>query len=447
MTIWEFTHYMDPHNQNHCRACVRLYNDYRRYLQQSRSEPREINTPPPRLKSDDSEKLLPPVLFWSNSPVVPGETLLLAKAGACPLPCMVTLSPVGGASDDGFAPDSVFLTPAQVNNASIMVLLPTGLPLGAYSVTAAGSAPMIVNAPELWWTNGDAGNTSTPGGWLRVFGNGISLAGNTSSAPYDDTSLRIRAKARAEAMRLAAMRGDFAEITVLAAEQLAEAQSAVQRSASVNRPYLVLTDAVSGKLIAPITAHNFSTVEAMFLLPANTGIDVGEYSVKVSNGYATTGLNAFISPERPHQRTITVVSQASVRFDPTRFVVSDYNGCTGGVGSHNTTTPPGKPINCSAALKAALHAAGANGGGTVFFGPGRWFVDSPVLLPHGVLLKGAGMGLTTIFLSEHNISTAPPAEIATAVNPKCHTQRESLTFTLRSTVFTLMFRPVDVLSF
>ena len=168
--------------------------------------------------------------------------------------------------------------------------------------------------------------------------------------------------------------------------------------------------------------------------------------MKVSNGYATTGLNAFISPERPNQRTITVVSQASVRFDPTRFVVSDYNGCTGGVGSHNTTTPPGKPINCSAALKAALHAAGANGGGTVFFGPGRWFVDSPVLLPHGVLLKGAGMGRTTVFLSEHNISTAPPAEIATAVNPKCHTQRESLTFTLRSTVFTLMFRPVDVLS-
>lgn len=46
-------------------------------------------------------------------------------------------------------------------------------------------------------------------------------------------------------------------------------------------------------------------------------------------------------------------------------------------------------------------------------GSGR-YVDGPLLLPDGVLLKGAGMALTALYFAEDNKSTAPPSLIATA---------------------------------
>jgi len=49
---------------------------------------------------------------------------------------------------------STTLSPAQVTNGSVMVSLPATLPIGAYAVTAGGSMPILVNAPDLWWAQG-----------------------------------------------------------------------------------------------------------------------------------------------------------------------------------------------------------------------------------------------------------------------------------------------------
>ena len=102
---------------------------------------------------------------------------------------------------------------------------------------------------------------------------------------------------------------------------------------------------------------------------------------------------------------------AGLRFHSNGTVsqVSDY-GCKGGVngtGAGDDAHPSGFPVNCSAAVAAAIKAAGANGGGTVFFGPGRWYVDGPLLLPQGVLLKGARMDLTAIYFAESTSETRP----------------------------------------
>lgn len=35
-------------------------------------------------------------------------------------------------------------------------------------VSVAGSAPLLLNAPEVWTVHGDLGNTSTPGGWVSL---------------------------------------------------------------------------------------------------------------------------------------------------------------------------------------------------------------------------------------------------------------------------------------
>ncbi|MCU0982999.1 MAG: hypothetical protein MUF25_27880 [Pirellulaceae bacterium] len=39
------------------------------------------------------------------------------------------------------------------------------------------SEPVILNAPEPWWWNGDGGETASPGGWLRVFGKSLNFGG------------------------------------------------------------------------------------------------------------------------------------------------------------------------------------------------------------------------------------------------------------------------------
>ena len=75
-------------------------------------------------------------------------------------------------------------------------------------------------------------------------------------------------------------------------------------------------------------------------------------------------------------------------------------------------------------MRDAIKAAGDNGGGTVFFGPGRWYVDGPLLLPHAVLLKGARMDLTAIYFSQATSQSSPgnataPASLITTDQPVC----------------------------
>lgn len=308
------------------------------------------------------------------------------------------------------------LAPAQVNNASLMLPLPASLPIDSYSIACGGSAPLVVNAPDLWWIQGDAGNVSTSGGWLRVFGRNIDLA------PTNDTAARSLAQDVASEIAAAARRGDFEAVERLATTQAAAARSALaahQRMA----PTLTLTNQLTDSALSPITATNSSSVEALFVLDA---VPPGTYKVSVSNGRANSVLNSFVSPAQPHVETLTVVAAASVEFNPKIFAVSSF-GCSGGVNGTGHDDDPrasGFPVNCSAAVQAAIKAAGANGGGTVFFGPGRWYVDGPLLLPQGVLLKGARMDLTAIYFSESTSETNPgnhtaPASLITTDRPAC----------------------------
>eukprot|EP01048_Picozoa_sp_COSAG05_P028139 COSAG05_NODE_8578_length_691_cov_1.059122_1_plen_191_part_01 len=135
-----------------------------------------------------------PTLFWSST-ALPGETLLIAKSGDCAAPCEVQIAPAA-ATATANATATVVISPAQVNQASIMVTLPPTMAVGAYAVTAGGSEPLLVNAPDLWWVQGDAGNMSTTGGWLRVFGRSISLLPTAG----DDAWRRMASKHTAEAI-------------------------------------------------------------------------------------------------------------------------------------------------------------------------------------------------------------------------------------------------------
>ena len=69
------------------------------------------------------------------------------------------------------------------------------------------------------------------------------------------------------------------------------------------------------------------------------------------------------------------------------------------------------PKDCSAAVQAAIEAAGAAGGGVVRLGVGRWYLEGPLLLPDNVRLQGAGMDRTAIYFAFRNASNTPSTMI------------------------------------
>ena len=207
----------------------------------------------------------PPILFWAST-AGPGETLVLGKSGGCPAPCACVVTPLkDGEGETASSDGAVTLKPAQVSNASLMLPLPASLPLGAYSIVAAGSAPLIVNRPDLWWVQGDSGNRSSSGGWLRIFGRNLVLGAT------DGATQRLEARAAADAIAAAANRGDFETV-----QKLATAQNDVTPAARA-KPTLTLRSTLTNAALPPIPAMNSSSVDALFSL---ADVPPGTYEVR-----------------------------------------------------------------------------------------------------------------------------------------------------------------------
>ena len=121
--------------------------------------------------------------------------------------------------------------------------------------------------PEVWWWQGDAGNSSTPGGWLRVFGRCISVPelGDETNATID----RLREQAAA-----AVRAGQYDA----AAATLASLRRSVPRSSgSVVPAHTAGPEATRLKLVAPggvvktlaAVPGNTSEWDALFAIPAD----------------------------------------------------------------------------------------------------------------------------------------------------------------------------------
>jgi polygalacturonase len=219
---------------------------------------------------------------------------------------------------------------------------------------------------------GDAGNSATPGGWVRVFGRGLSLGADAAHTEIAAAATEITA---------AVARLDFANAKAWTA---AGERATMAATHAARKVVLTLTQTNGSKIY--VLAENATGFSATFRLP--TTIALGEYKIEVSNGAASSSLDSYVSPEQPHVSTIVV--NASTPFAARLYPVA-LHGCKGGL---NDT---GFPKNCTEAVHAAIAAAGAAGGGTVFFGVGRWYIAGPLVLPEGVLLKGAGRDLTAIY--------------------------------------------------
>ena len=159
-----------------------------------------------------------PTIIWASSPVRPDETLVIAgdSLASDAGPSVVELAaldngpaglpPAGPESELPATPASIPSTAWQpqpllrVDAESVAAVIPAAWPQGLWACRVkrgdAASAPIVLNAPVVWWMQGDAGEMATPGGSVRVFGHSFRFpeaaepATVKPSAPEPTASLR-----------------------------------------------------------------------------------------------------------------------------------------------------------------------------------------------------------------------------------------------------------------
>lgn len=110
-----------------------------------------------------------PAVFWASSPTRPGEHVLLGGGGWNEGEDLAV--EIGGHR----------VKPDMVSRTGLVFGWPADLAQSVAEARVVGasgaSKPVSLNAPEVWWMQGDNHDASTPGGWLRVFGRALDFGG------------------------------------------------------------------------------------------------------------------------------------------------------------------------------------------------------------------------------------------------------------------------------
>jgi hypothetical protein len=118
-----------------------------------------------------------PRIYWISDPVRPDETVVL-QGGDFGTNATVEIAPVG-------TKRWTRTTVLQGSDDCLKFFIPADWKMDVFScrVTAGGSTSPVasINAPDPWWLQGDAGETATPGGWLRVLGKCLNFGGRSGA--------------------------------------------------------------------------------------------------------------------------------------------------------------------------------------------------------------------------------------------------------------------------
>lgn len=346
-----------------------------------------------------------PTITWASEPVQPGETLLLAGDDFDPS-CSAILSTMTPSIPS--TTRTVQAVDGHATSNSLKFLLPSDLPADVFALNltcASGStsAAHLLNTAKPWWVQGDAGDTATPGGWLRVSGLNVAWLSPATLA----VRTRVRESAR-EIHSYPPRSPDFQ--SALAALIAAESDAA---NTLPEPSYLMLTPCQGGGssplVLQPVLAN--ATQFSVFVpIPSDT--PPGCYNISTSNGRGVgergffTPVDSFTGPETPHTTSITIVAPTPWPSTTVRIL-----NCTLPMAFNSTGTS--SPLTTSDGdVAAALATLGAAGGGTLAFGPGTFFLASPIILPPYTALVGAGAGSTVLQFAEYTPASAPPALIA-----------------------------------
>lgn len=334
-----------------------------------------------------------PVVTWVSTPVQPGQVLLIQ--GCCfNNATAVSIVAAGG--------QQARLIPEQVSMNSLKVVVPTTFPNGSvYNISivasdvGVSSDATFVNVPDAWWVQGDQGDTASPGGWLRVIGNCLSLPRGVVNDQHITSenvdSLWSAAQAAAQSRNFSALIESQIRLSRIVGDGSADRNVHARTTPSIRltpvHSNANATPQMKGNVAEPIiisaATENVTLTSAHFLLPSS--LTSGEWQVEITNGasganYVT--LDSFVSPAAPHVSTIIVQQPRSVPLEV--FNVSDY-------GNHslpcNLRDRSGACRTADGAVQAALAAAKANNGGTVYFESGTFYLSQPLEVSPNVILK------------------------------------------------------------
>ena len=304
-----------------------------------------------------------PTVFWVSEPLRPGDTAVVAFAspGKAAAPAVLyarqNSSDLSGA--DSHPNGWTVLNTSGPTAYGIAALIPSTFVAGEFEVkVGVGGTPYIANAARPWFIFGDAGTHSTPGGYVRVVGDAVALQSEDGALTASHLHIQVAGKEVAIAAR-------------------------------------------SGSTPGAPPGSSPSRSHAFFDLPAS--IAPGVYPVAVSNSAtgSKTPLCTFLDPTTPCLSTVNITAASGwAPFKTDTFTVN--------------ATQPGVGHDATAAVAAAVSAANANGGGTVFFPTGQYFIKGPLIVDPGVVLKGASRELVAIYFHEDNQTTAPAAYITSS---------------------------------
>lgn len=145
-----------------------------------------------------------PVVCWASDPVRPDEAVLLRGGGfsAQPVVEFARLDDGDPSAAKQIKLTWVKLPVLQPVDDALKFVIPADVRPGVFAcrVVAGGvqSEPVLLNRPDAWWIQGDAGSNSIIGGWLRIFGkclgtNGASVGVQLVSASGAAVALRANA--------------------------------------------------------------------------------------------------------------------------------------------------------------------------------------------------------------------------------------------------------------
>ena len=354
----------------------------------------------------------PPRLLWASQPVRPNSTLLvqghfpLGRATRAVLKALPDGPEANVSAAQDWESDTAlyFRVPASFPDY-------TGLRLTVRSGGGGGSAPagaIEVNTPRIKWTQGDAGASATPGGFLRLFGSALAFGQAGANAQHAAGTYGDYQMLESELNH--ALRSHDHVVIAEAAARLAQLGKALSGAGALSGRQTTLAlvpvrGAATGSPRAAVnlTATNATDVDAHFALPATMA--PGEYSLVVRNpaGMAAS-LDVYVDQARPRVTTVHVI-EPPAKPPPTVFSVAAFLPAGYPAGGLDMTS--GEPANATLAVLSALGAARAAGGGTVKLPRGKWFVDGPPDVPGHTQLVGDATHLSSLYFYEDQLATAP----------------------------------------
>jgi hypothetical protein len=284
----------------------------------------------------------PPVVFWSTRGHTANTTAMLLGGGLAthggPVATGVqvcTDSPGRGCAAaevlDAHPASVKFVVPGFSGHAGAAPATPSALWARVCRGTSAHSpcsAWFALNAPDVWWLQGDLAST------------GASVA--TTTAAVATAGSRGRLKVVGRAIGFAGL----------------QCASATPTVPSPGRAQLTLTPRTGNPIL--LLSAVASCFDAEFAVPAS--VPPGQYSVSISNGVTRSSID---HEERP----LKLMVVAATPWPAKRF-----------------------PVAVGESVAAAVAAAGAAGGGVVALAAGvHEMRGASLALPHDVTLRGAGV--------------------------------------------------------